>query len=445
MFKFLDNFANGFGNLFSVDNGYSPDTPMSSPDAIKTGGALSDLGFFGNNSQGVSDLNNSVKAFQKTNGLKVDGVINPGGPTENAISNALSQKSVSATDPLEGVANDLPYNVTVSKPESSKPDQQSWTASASFDEPTKPKKAKLPKIDPMTGLTDPLASAPKGKIPMAKQWEEVAKMQKQKATTAIIPKGDTVQQRIQSMMRDKRYGDKSDIRLRDHIVKQFQKAYPGEVQYDETGKMIQAEAVIQPDEVEPFDPDHELTQYEWDLENPKRIWLEEEKPAKAPARKKAILGDGEADFNVHKNPKADGKEPIYEIDQFEEVSKYDSIIEQKAEEVGVEPDELRAIIYMESTHGYYDKPLEWIDMNKSLRPMNVYASYWKELGYSREDLKDPAKNIEAGAKILKRLKEKMPDASIREISTLYNNLNAEQVNDYGAQVERIYKEKPWRK
>ncbi len=258
MFKFLDNVASGFGNLFSVDSGYSPDTPMSSPDAIKTGGALSDLGFFSNNGQGEFDLNNSVKAFQETNGLKVDGVINPGGPTENAISNALTQKSMSAIDPLESTTNDLPSNVTVSKPESSKADQQSWTASASFGEPTKPKKPKLPKIDPMTGLTDPLASTPKGKMPTAKQWEEAAKIQKQKATTAIVPEGDTVQQRIQSIMADKRYNDKSDTRLRDHIVKQFKKAYPGEVQYDETGKMVQAQAAIQPEEVEPFDPDGEL-------------------------------------------------------------------------------------------------------------------------------------------------------------------------------------------
>jgi len=88
MFEFLNDAADGIGNFFSVDNSFTPDTPMSSPDAIKTGGALSDLGFFSNNGQGEFDLPNSVKAFQDANGYKVDGVINPSGPIENAISNA---------------------------------------------------------------------------------------------------------------------------------------------------------------------------------------------------------------------------------------------------------------------------------------------------------------------------------------------------------------------
>ena len=278
-----------------------------------------------------------------------------------------------------------------------------------------------PKIDPTTDLTDPLVNAPKPNKSMKKAWDD---FYKQKADEK-----QTTQQALIKLLQHDLYKKKNPAYL-DHVQKQFKHAYPGQIEYDETGKMVQLKAVIGPEDIQNFQT--AMSAYEWDQKNPERIWVKEEKNQKAPARKRAILEGGEADFDIRNNPQTDGEEPFYEIDHFEEVSKYDDTIEQKAKESGIKPDELRAIIYMESTHGYYDKPLEWLDMNKSLRPMNVYASYWKYLGYSRDDLKDPAKNIEAGAKILKRLKENMPNASIREISTLYNNLNAEQVNDYGA-------------
>lgn len=45
MFNFLDDVVSSVGNFFSVDDSYRPETLLSSPDAIKTGGALSDLGY----------------------------------------------------------------------------------------------------------------------------------------------------------------------------------------------------------------------------------------------------------------------------------------------------------------------------------------------------------------------------------------------------------------
>jgi len=429
------DFLKGMSDFFSIGNSISASSNTKPDDVLKTKSALVETGNYNVPDFGITPypdtpMINGLKSFQQQNGLAVDGVMKPGGPTEAKLGENLANQGINQTDLLEkaNVANidqSIPKSVN------------------GFKEKPKPS---VSKIDPLTGLSDPLASKQiKMKMPTAKQWEETAKLQQRKVKTAIIPQGKTTQAAIESLMRDPRYNDKNNPTLREHVQKQFKNAFPGNVKYDETGKMQQPKPIINPEQVEPYDPDGELSAYEWDQENPERIWVEEEKPSKAPARKKAILEDSEADFDIKENPKADGEEPFYEVDQFEEVSKYNDVIDQKAKEVGVEPDELRAIIYMESTHGYYDKPLEWVDKNKSIRPMNVYASYWKDLGYSREDLKDPAKNIEAGAQILKRLKEKMPNASIREISTLYNNLNAEQVNDYGAQVERIYKDKPWRR
>lgn len=35
------------------------------------------------------------------------------------------------------------------------------------------------------------------------------------------------------------------------------------------------------------------------------------------------------------------------------------------------------------------------------------------------------------------------NASVEEIATLYNNINAKKVSEYGARVKAIYDEKPW--
>ncbi|NVJ92977.1 MAG: peptidoglycan DD-metalloendopeptidase family protein [Methylocystaceae bacterium] len=259
----FSNFADGVGDLFNIGSTVSPSSNMKADDVLKTKSALNAVGSYKVPEFGITDVPDTgmidgLKTFQANNALKVDGVMNPGGPTENALGQTLAKQGISTSDLLAKVKTP---NVTpkpdVPKPVSTLP-QTSWSASVSFGETPKSSKPKLPKIDPMTGLSDPLANAPKGKMPTKKQWEEVAMMQQQKASSAIIPQGDTVDQRIRSMMTDKRYGDQHDTRLRDHVQKQFENAYPGKVEYDETGKMVQPTAVIRPQDVQPFDPDGEL-------------------------------------------------------------------------------------------------------------------------------------------------------------------------------------------
>ena len=100
-------------------------------------------------------------------------------------------------------------------------------------------------------------------------------------------------------------------------------------------------------------------------------------------------------------------------------------------------------MYLETTHGYYDRYAFW-DV-KSIRPMNVNVAYWKNLGYSRKDLEDPEKNIEAGIKILKGIQERMPDANFDAIATVYQSLPKEKVTEYGARAERILNDRLWEK
>jgi len=251
----FSNMFKGFTDFFSIDKPVTSSSFDMSDDVIKTQNALSDLGHF--NTQ-TPDIGEGLKSFQADNGLKVDGIMNPGGPTENALSQTLADQGIGNMDILAKTNTPLPSNVEVNKPVSSNPGNKSWIASASFGETPKPKAPSRPKIDPITGLEDPLAKTPKPKANMKKAWDDFYKQQAEKAKTAIVPQGDTVNERIRSMMQDNRYQDKRDTGLRDHVVKQFERAYPGNVQYDETGKMIQPKPVIAPDEVEPYDPNGEL-------------------------------------------------------------------------------------------------------------------------------------------------------------------------------------------
>jgi peptidoglycan hydrolase-like protein with peptidoglycan-binding domain len=214
--------------LLGLSSTISPFNDTQPDDVLKTKMALAQTGHYQVPSFGVTPypdtpMIDGIKKFQQNNGLKVDGIMKPNGPTENAL--GQQTKVISTINPF-----------------------------ASTQEPKKPSAPKPPKIDPLTGL--PEQKAPKLKMPTQQQWEQVAGLQKPK--TAIFPQGNTVNQRIQSMMTDPRYNDKFDTRLRDHVQKQFEKAYTGKVQYDETGKMVQPTPVIRPHEVEAFDPDGEL-------------------------------------------------------------------------------------------------------------------------------------------------------------------------------------------
>lgn len=97
---------------------------------------------------------------------------------------------------------------------------------------------------------------------------------------------------------------------------------------------------------------------------------------------------------------------------------------------------LLSIVVMETTHGWYDALLQPAGLNKTIRPMNINVAYWPAL-FSAEDMHDPAKNFDAGAFMLKRIAERLApnDRTTRKIATLYKDINAKSVTDYGARVE----------
>ena len=140
------------------------------------------------------------------------------------------------------------------------------------------------------------------------------------------------------------------------------------------------------------------------------------------------------------------------------VSKFPAEIAAAAKATGVDANLIRAIMCMETTHGYYDVVIDnpvvdWIDdinikhksiKNKSILPMNMNVDFWGDAFGSRADMHDPMKNIMAGANLLKRIKACMSSsADIARIAAVYNNLGAQKISDHGARVKCIYHKKSW--
>lgn len=163
-------------------------------------------------------------------------------------------------------------------------------------------------------------------------------------------------------------------------------------------------------------------------------------------RKECIIKDQVCPslFYVSGSGTASGDKPWYEAPAMSTVDKYGAFIDIVGFEKQIDGRLIRAILYMEETHGYYDAPLNVIGVNKSIRPMNINVEYWGDTFGTREQMQDPLTNIRAGGEMLRRIIRNMPrNSPVEKIATLYNNINAKSVNDYGMRVKKIYEEKPW--
>lgn len=160
-------------------------------------------------------------------------------------------------------------------------------------------------------------------------------------------------------------------------------------------------------------------------------------------RKQSILHNIPMTFRVADNPKASGGKPLYELACMSQVALHRELIETEADKQGVDLKLVKSIVYMETTHGYYDSFLEPFDKNNSIRPMNVRSGYWKELGFTREQLKHPVYNIRAGILLLERISSRALPRSIEMIASLYQDLGTDKLTDYGMRVAKIYENELW--
>ena len=143
------------------------------------------------------------------------------------------------------------------------------------------------------------------------------------------------------------------------------------------------------------------------------------------------------------------------------VTEHDAIIVEEARSQSLDPDLLRAVIYLENARGgAYGRPSDtvqrqlpdWVredvlshfGLDKpSILPMNIQPSTWGSLGLDHDNAFDPVTNIRAGATLLRRIVDRLPDPDPAKVGSNYNFTGRERVNDYGAALDRIYREKPW--
>jgi hypothetical protein len=157
-------------------------------------------------------------------------------------------------------------------------------------------------------------------------------------------------------------------------------------------------------------------------------------------RKISIVNNTPAIFEIKENPAAISKAPFYEWEEQSEVSKWCGLIISISVKNKVDPDLVMAILYMETTHGWYDRIYPF---RSSILPMNINFKYWRDLGVTKEILGCPYYNIEYGVMLISRIKERIENPTVEKIATIYNFLGAETVTDYGARVHSIYTKKPW--
>ncbi|CCQ74812.1 transglycosylase SLT domain-containing protein [Magnetospira sp. QH-2] len=165
-------------------------------------------------------------------------------------------------------------------------------------------------------------------------------------------------------------------------------------------------------------------------------------------RKKAIVNNENAIFEITDNPQADNSAPWYANDDAGKTAiwAYGTLIDREAKKQGVDPDLVKAIVYSENARGNYfgaAKAAEGIGIADSILPMNIQPETWKELGISMENAFDPAKNIKAGVLLIRRIQERIEDPNPAKIASIWNYMGREKVNDFGAYVGRIHSEKPW--
>lgn len=187
--------------------------------------------------------------------------------------------------------------------------------------------------------------------------------------------------------------------------------------------------------------------------------------SKAEDRKQSIINDTPARFHIEGYESSISgdiknflKQNVASPNVLEKVSENEVLIVIKSKKYRLDSNLVRAIIFLETTHGYYDKvydiPLvcdiftKYYGSQKSFAPMNINYDYWRELaekmGYTKEQIRNnPDANLDIGCLILRRIIDRLESPTIEKIGTLYNALAKEQISDYGKILNICYKNKSW--
>lgn len=161
-------------------------------------------------------------------------------------------------------------------------------------------------------------------------------------------------------------------------------------------------------------------------------------------RRKSIIDNAPGRIIVREDPSRRGQAPWHAVHAAGQaaVEQFDGVIVREARRAGIDPDIVRAIMYVENAQGWYGKALEGL-VSKSILPMNIRYDVWGRLGFSERDFYDATINVRAGTMLLRRILDRVEDPTLSKVATLYNSLAKDSVTEFGARVAEVYRLKPW--
>lgn len=172
---------------------------------------------------------------------------------------------------------------------------------------------------------------------------------------------------------------------------------------------------------------------------------------KSADRIRSILNDEPARFDIADNPKVDDGAPLWRSHELgvKAVRDYGHIVEREAKRLGVDANLVRAIMYYENADGHrfgLNDLGDRLGTSGTVMPMNINPEIWGGLGIpTREDARDPEKNIQAATLLIKRIVERLDDPTPAKVGAIWNGVGHETVNHRGARMGRIYRERSWEK
>lgn len=167
-------------------------------------------------------------------------------------------------------------------------------------------------------------------------------------------------------------------------------------------------------------------------------------------RKESIEHNIMMTFLVENDSASDPETSWIEFPFFAENDDVQEYIHKYAKEFNLNTNLVNAICYIETTHGWYDRFPEALNIEaKSIRPMNVNFEYWKKLfsakGITRDSLKNKDINVREGCFMLHRVFIRAEPKTILAVSSLYNSHKAKYILEYGYHIQRAYNKKLWTK
>jgi len=380
-------------DFFRLKRTVGPTHDLAPDDAIAAKTALAELGHYEVPRSGItphadSALFAGLKNFQREQGLVVDGLMRPDGPTANRLDARLAERRGAPATPAA--------NLHMPRVRPAVTGGQAAANARTLD-----------------GL---LKSADDGALP-------------QLFARALTEGGDAARAEYDDFLRQ--LEARAPGRL-EGFRKTVMSAVPEEARRTLTAPHAEKTPALRHNDATKTTDDRPI--------------INEEK-----ARIRNIIEDKPARFQIRQNPKADGSEAIHEIRKWgtEAVEKHDSLIREMAEKHGVDPDLIRAVMWAENARGHkYGLNQFWDERrwSDSVLPMNMNKTIGaKLLGKRPEDLYDARDNVEAAAIFLKRIRDRIddPNPTPAQIGSIWLFTGREQTNDWGEFIQRVYDEKPW--